>query len=137
MSNEVRAREFVDAYNAADIERMNALMTEDGEVLMPALNVARVRWDPSGPASRMAEDRTIEVRRMIASGDAVGFEFLWHATSKGGPGLAPAGERMEMENCIVLSFRDGLISRYCEFIGSHEGMDLLVLRDRLAGAREG
>ncbi|ATE65135.1 nuclear transport factor 2 family protein [Rhizorhabdus dicambivorans] len=134
MNNVETTLAFVAAYNDADVERMNSLMTEDGEVLMPAIGVNKVRWQPSGPASEMARDRTIEVRRIFTGDDVVAFEFLWHAISKGGPGLAPVGERVTMENCIVLSFRDGLIRRYCEYIGRHTGMDLLTIASRLAGA---
>lgn len=46
-------------------------------------------------------------------------------------GMAPAGERVEMENCIVLSFRDGRISRYVEYIGRYEGIDLGIVSGRM------
>ena len=134
MSNVDTTLAFVAAYNAADVERMNSLMTEDGRVLIPALGVDKLRWQASGPASEMAADRTIEVRRIFTGDDVVAFEFLWHATSRGGPGIAPAGERLTMENCIVLDFRDGLISRYCEYVGRHTGQDLLAVAKRLTGA---
>ena len=68
---------------------------------------------------------------MTSSGDAVAIEMLWHAISNGGPGMAPAGERVEMENCIVLTFRDGLISRYVEYLGRYEGIDLQIVRGRM------
>ncbi|WP_310369436.1 hypothetical protein [Catenuloplanes atrovinosus] len=45
--------------------------------------------------------------------------------------MAPAGERVEMENCIVLSFRDGRISRYVEYIGRYEGIDLGIVSGRM------
>lgn len=134
MSNVDTALAFVAAYNDGDVERINSMMTEDARVLMPALGVDKVRWQRGGKAAEMAADRTIEVHRIFNGDNVVAFEFLWHATSKGGPGLAPAGERMTMENCIVLNFRDGLISQYCEYIGRHTGQDLLAVSKRLAEA---
>jgi ketosteroid isomerase-like protein len=133
MGNEELARQWIAAYNAHDFAQQAAMMTEDGEVLIPAMNIAQgAAWEKSGPNSaRLVEGRTIEIRRMITSGDAVAIEMLWHAISKGGPGMAPAGERVEMQNCIVLTFRDGRISRYVEYIGRYHGIDLHVVRDRM------
>jgi hypothetical protein len=39
---------------------------------------------------------------MIVFEDAVVIEMFWSATSSGVAGLAPASERVERENCIVL-----------------------------------
>lgn len=132
MGNEETARQWIDTYNDADKKRMADLMTEDSEVLIPAMGIAYgPRWERAGNAMNLVRNRTIEVRRMTASGDAVAIEFLWHAISLGGPGLAPAGERVEMENCIVLDFRDGLVSRYVEYLGRMEGIDLAIVSRRM------
>lgn len=138
MDHEELARKWIAAYNAHDFKQQAAMMTEDGEVLIPAMNIAQgAAWEKSGPNSaRLVEGRTIEIRRMIVSGDAVAIEMLWHAISKGGPGMAPAGERVEMQNCIVLTFRDGLISRYVEYVGRYEGIDLQVVRGRMLESRQ-
>ncbi|EXG82359.1 nuclear transport factor 2 family protein [Cryptosporangium arvum] len=139
MGNTEIAREFIAAYNAHDAERKAALMTEDGRVEFPALNISHgAGWETTSGsnAANLVDDRTIDVQRITASGDAVVIEMLWHGVSKGGPGLAPAGERVEMENCIVLTFRDGLISRYVEYFGRYEGIDLLVLRGRMLERRQ-
>ncbi|BCJ52863.1 hypothetical protein Asp14428_43380 [Actinoplanes sp. NBRC 14428] len=127
------AREWISAYNTHDSARLAALMTEDGEVLIPAMNVAQgPAWDKTAAtAVSLVDGHTIEVKRIIASGDAVAIEMLWHAISRGGPGMAPAGERVEMENCIVLSFRDGRISRYVEYIGRYEGINLEIVAGRM------
>jgi ketosteroid isomerase-like protein len=132
MGNKEIARQWIDTYNDADKERMASLMTEDSEVLIPAMGIAYgPRWERAGNAMNLVRNRTIEARRMTVSGDAVAIEFLWHAISLGGPGLAPAGERVEMENCIVLDFRDGLISRYVEYLGRIEGIDLAIASRRM------
>jgi ketosteroid isomerase-like protein len=138
LDNEELARKWIAAYNAHDFEQQAAMMTEHGEVLIPYINVAQgAAWEKTGPNSaRLVDNRTIEIRRMTASGDAVAIEMLWHATSKGGPGMAPAGERVELENCIVLTFRDGRISRYVEYIGRCEGIDLQVVRARMLESRQ-
>lgn len=138
MGNKEIARQWIDAYNAADKECIASLMTEDSEVLIPAMGIAYgPRWERTGNAMNLVRDRAIEVRRMTASGDAVAIEFLWHAISLGGPGLAPAGERVEMENCIVLDFRDGLISRYVEYLGRIEGIDLAITSRRMLETSQG
>ncbi|MCS7483727.1 nuclear transport factor 2 family protein [Umezawaea endophytica] len=133
MDQEELALKWIEAYNAHDFAQQAALMTEDGEVMIPAMNIVQgPAWDQTGQSSaRLVDDRTIEVLRMISSGDAVAIEMLWHGTSKGGPGMAPAGERVELQNCIVLTFRDSLISRYVEYIGWCQGIDLHVVRSRI------
>lgn len=133
MDHEELAHKWIAAYNAHDFEQQAALMTKDGEVLIPAMNIAQgAAWEKAGRNSaRLVDDRTIEIRRMISSGDAVAIEMRWHGTSKGGPGMAPAGERVELQNCIVLTFRDGLISRYVEYVGRIQGIDLQVVRNRM------
>ncbi|WP_267717305.1 nuclear transport factor 2 family protein [Streptomyces sp. CoH17] len=133
MDNVELARKWIAAYNAHDFEQQAALMTEDGEVRIPYINIAQgAAWEQTGPNSaRLVDDRIIEIRRITASGDAVVIEMLWHAISNGGLGMAPAGERVELENCIVLTFRDGRISRYVEYIGRCEGIDLQVVRARM------
>ncbi|WP_030378536.1 MULTISPECIES: nuclear transport factor 2 family protein [unclassified Streptomyces] len=133
MDNVELAQKWIAAYNAHDFEQQAALMTADGEVLIPYINIAQgAAWEQTGSNSaRLVDDRIIEVRRITASGDAVVIEMLWHAISRGGPGMAPVGERVELENCIVLTFRDGRISRYVEYIGRCEGIDLQVVRARM------
>jgi len=132
------AQKFVDAYNSGDPARVKDMLTEDAEILIPAMGMANGRGSEQGQkAMGLVTQRTIEVHRMIASGDAVAIEFLWHAISSGGPGLAPAGSRLEMEDCIVLDIRDGLVSRYVEYIGRYEGIDLAVVSGRVVGSRQG
>jgi len=132
------AQKFVDAYNSGDPARVKDMLTEDAKILIPAMGMANGRGSEQGQkAMGLVTQRTIEVHRMIASGDAVAIEFLWHAISSGGPGLAPAGSRLEMEDCIVLDIRDGLVSRYVEYIGRYEGIDLAVVSGRVVGSRQG
>ena len=132
------AQQFVEAYNSGDRTRLAGILAEDAEILIPAMGISHGKHSgQSHNAMDLVTERTIEVHRMIASGHAVAIEFLWHAISGGGPGLAPAGERLEMEDCVVLDIRDGLVSRYVEYVGRYKGIDLAVVGGRVVESPQG
>ncbi|ODQ96357.1 nuclear transport factor 2 family protein [Mycolicibacterium holsaticum] len=140
--NKATAEKFIDAYNSLGwsgeddaTRRFLAVLTKDAEIDFPAAGIKQTPHMEVSASTGVAlfSKRHMEVRKLIASDEAVVFEMVWTAISGGGPGLAPAGEQIKMENCVVLSFRDGLISRYVEYVGVHEGIELDVVASRLTG----
>ncbi|MGV0794541.1 nuclear transport factor 2 family protein [Mycolicibacterium sp. XJ1819] len=140
--NKATAEEFIDAYNSLGwsgqddaMRRFLAVLTKDAEIDFPAAGIKQTPHMEVSASTGVAlfSRRHMDVRRLIASDDTVVYEMEWTAISGGGPGLAPAGEQIKMENCVVLSFRDGLICRYVEYVGVHEGIDLDVVAGRLKG----
>ncbi|WP_297595039.1 nuclear transport factor 2 family protein [Mycobacterium sp.] len=140
--NKATAEEFIDAYNSLGwsgedeaMRRFLSVLTKDAEIDFPAAGIKQTPHMEVSASTGVAlfSQRHMDVRRLIASEEAVVYEMEWTAVSGGGPGLAPAGEQIRMHNCVVLSFRDGLISRYVEYVGAHEGIDFDVVARRLKG----
>lgn len=140
--NQAIAQKFIDAYNSMDtndpteaMKRLADLMTEDATISFPALGVTQGRrWEVTGAgAAALVSQRKIEVRRMIVSDNTIAVEMLWSGISAGLPGTAPVGERVEMQNCIILSFRGDRISEYVEYLGCIQGINLQEITAGLLG----
>lgn len=131
MDAEGIAREWIDAYNAGDEERLAACMTPDMFYEMPFFGYCisgNHRVATLGPTLEFVPDRRFEVRRIIGCGNHAIAEFLWTGTSSGqAPWLPPAGEPVEALNVQIYDINDeGLITGIREYSGSHKGFEVVV-----------
>ena len=117
------ARVFIDkwvaAYNDGDIDRLFSLFTDDYVYECPNIG-NRLVGDESRPLSEailaMLPDRKIDVRRVVADGDAAAVEYVLSATSLGMPGYPPAGESWSSNVIGLMTFRGGKLAAYKEWL---------------------
>ena len=118
--NRTFAEEWLDAYNAPDLDRAALLYAEDCEYVSRALGI-----EVKGRAGQRAlmrsfldrfPDRKMLPRRIVADDRAVAAEVQFVATSPGGPGMPAAGQPYSIEVCCVLTIEDGLIAREHDYI---------------------
>lgn len=115
MGTEEIAREYIEAWNRRDFDRIESFVADGAEV---------VNFDGSterGPAGARAQaelyatafpDGQIEILRIIAAGDTAVVEGVGRGTNDGPFGAMPATHRSaELPYTNVLTIRDGKIVR--------------------------
>ena len=104
--------EFLEAYNAGDFDRLDALVTADyvHHNCEDALDLAGfkqgARWIRSG-----LPDFRVEVEDVIEDGDKIAVRFIGRGTHSGSlAGEAPTSKAVAMHGIMIYRFRDGLIA---------------------------
>ncbi len=123
-------QEFADAWNRRDFEKIKYLFHPDyaftggdGKEMKggPDVGAAVAR----GYAEAFP-DGTLEVKRVIASGNLAVAEMIGRGTQHGEfMGVKPTGRRVEITICNVMELRDGKVYR------EHEYMDTLTIMSQL------
>jgi steroid delta-isomerase-like uncharacterized protein len=138
MGNEEIAREYFEAWNRRDFDRLEALVADDAELVDFDGTTGR------GPAGARAQaelystafsDGKIEIQRLITSGDTVVMEGVGRGTNDGPFGDMPATHKqVALPFVDVLTFRDGKIVRDRNYGDTATLMKQLGLMPELAQA---
>jgi steroid delta-isomerase-like uncharacterized protein len=115
MGIEQLAREYFEAWNNRNFDRISALVADDAEIIDFDGTVSR---GPSG-ARAQAEmyatafpDGKLEIKQLVAAGETAVAEIVGRGTNDGPFGDAPATHKSaELPFCDVLTIRDGKIVR--------------------------
>jgi len=112
-------RTILDAYNARDFDRLDAVIAPDGEFRnVPTGEVFRGaegmkqyqrNWATAFPKSR------VEVRNLVACGETVTMEYIGRGTQTGPLNtpqgtIQPTGRDVELPLCDVLTVRGGKVT---------------------------
>ena len=138
MGNEQIAREYFEAWNRRDFDRIEALVADDAEL---------VDFDGTtyhGPSGARANgelyatafpDGKIEIKSIVAAGQTAVAELVGHGTNDGPFGDVPATHReAKLPFCDVLTIRDGKIVRDRAYGDSATMLKQLGLMPELAHA---
>ena len=122
MDNAELLARMLSAYNSGDVDGVVADAAPDVEYVMGARSIRLV--GPDGWRSAVAmmatgvPDRRMEVTRQALDGDVAMVEWILEGTSSGQvPQFPPAGEPFHMEGCSVISFGNGRIVRFRDYVG--------------------
>jgi len=115
MGIEEIAREYFEAWNRRDFDRVEALVADDAEVVDFD---GTVFHGPSGARSNgevyatAFPDGRIDIKSIVAAGNTAVAELVGNGTNDGPFGDVPATHReVRMPFCDVLTIRDGKIVR--------------------------
>lgn len=115
MGSEEIAREYFEAWNRRDFDRIEALVADDAEVVDFDGTVSH---GPSGARSNAEmyatafPDGRIDIKRIVAAGEFAVAELVGTGTNDGPFGDVPATHReVRLPFCDVLTVRDGKIVR--------------------------
>ncbi len=100
------------AWSTGNADLFASLFTPDGEFVVPGkIHRGReaIRQVTQSFADRYS-DVKIDIRRIIIEGDQCVVEWYWEDTKN------ETGARSRADDAIVVDFKDGLISRWREFI---------------------
>jgi steroid delta-isomerase-like uncharacterized protein len=112
--------QWVESFNAKDVERFLSLHTDDFDYRLPrfghaARGLAAHRETVAGFIAAVP-DRAITVRQTLFQGDAAVVIYAYEGMSSGVmPGLPPAGERVSLEICAVMRFRAGKLAEQVDY----------------------
>ena len=110
-------QEWIEAFNARDLDRVNALYAEGCEYVIAARGLRLTgREAQRGLIERFlaaVPDRRMTVRRVTTAGGIAVVEADYDGTvsEQGLPGMPAPGERYHRELCCVLEIAGGLIQR--------------------------
>jgi steroid delta-isomerase-like uncharacterized protein len=115
MGFEEIAREYLEAWNRRDFDRIEGMVAEQAEIIDFDGTTER------GPAGARAQseryaaafpDGKIEITRIVTAGDTAVAELVGRGTNDGPWGDVPATHKsVELPFCDVLTIRDGKIVR--------------------------
>ena len=115
MSIEDIAREYFEAWNRRDFDRVAALVADDAELVDFDGTVERGPEGARQQSERYANafsDGRLEIKRIVTAGDTAVAELVGRGTNDGPFGEAQATHRsVELPFCDVLTFRDDMIVR--------------------------
>lgn len=107
------AREYIEAWNSRDFDRIEALVSDDAEIIDFDGSVGRGREGARAVAEMYATafpDGKIEIKRLTAAGDTVVAELVGRGTNDGPFGDSPPTHKTtELPFVDVLTIRDGKI----------------------------
>ena len=112
--------QWVESFNAKDVERFLSLHSDDFDYRLPrfghaARGVAAHRETVAGFIAAVP-DRAITVRQTLFQGDYAVVIYAYEGTSSGVmTGLPPAGERVSLEVCAVMRFRAGKLAEQVDY----------------------
>lgn len=101
-----------DAWMAGDADAVAQLFVPDGEFIVPGQ-----RWQGQSDIraavvefAASSANVQIQIQRIIVEGDQAVVEWTWKDTDK------KTGRQNQAEDAIVVDFKDGLITRWREYI---------------------
>jgi steroid delta-isomerase-like uncharacterized protein len=113
MGIEEIAREYIEAWNRRDFDQIEALVSDDAEIIDFDGSVGRGREGSRGLAEMYARafpDGKIEIKRIIAAGDTVVAELVGRGTNDGPFGdTPPTHKTAELPFVNVLTIRGGQV----------------------------
>jgi steroid delta-isomerase-like uncharacterized protein len=115
MGIEEIAREYFEAWNMRDFDRIAALVADDAEIIDFDGTVEHGREGARHQSERYATafpDGRLEIKRIVTAGDTAVAELVGRGTNDGPFGDMPATHRSaELPFCDVLTFEDEKIVR--------------------------
>ncbi|MCL6473048.1 MAG: ester cyclase [Firmicutes bacterium] len=113
--------DWVDAWNAKDIDRMKSMYAEDVILYQAPIKQALKGWDYiQDRLSALLEgfpDARIKINDLHIDGDIAILEFNETGTqTKQFLGYAPTGNRMDVDSCIVFRIRGGKIINHTTYL---------------------
>jgi ketosteroid isomerase-like protein len=143
--NDGTAREFYDAWNARDFDRVAGLVAQDGEIVLVG---SEARF--SGPEGARQwslswaggfPDGEVMIDRVLSAGDQVVVQFTGRGTHTGdfvtpGGTLPPTGRRATLKFCDVLDVSGGKITSMHSYFDTASLLTQLGLMSAPAAAHK-
>jgi steroid delta-isomerase-like uncharacterized protein len=115
------AREYIEAYNSGDLDRIAAVLADDIRLVHHNRGVdVRGKQDARGlfeTYGKLFPDKKFSNRRSLtATGDRVFVEHTWGGKAAADvPGWAAAGETVSLDLGTFITVRDGQIAEYHDY----------------------
>ncbi len=144
-NNDATAREFYDAWNARDFDRVAGLVARDGEIVLVG---SGARFVGSEGAKQWSlgwaggfPDGEVSIDRVLSAGDDVVVQFTGRGTHTGdfvtpGGTLPPTGRRAALQFCDVMHLRGGRITSMHSYFDTASLLTQLGLMPAPAAARQ-